>query len=54
MDCIPVAALDFVFLIKKPSKIFVFEGWKGQNPSTTFRFEGCFVENLQKPSTWRL
>ena len=27
------------------------EGWKGQNPSKTFRFEGSFVENLQKPST---
>jgi len=24
--------------------------WKGQNPSKTFRFEGSFVENLQKQS----
>ena len=54
MDCFPVVALDFVFffIIKKPSKIIVFEdfenlkkiivfeGWKGQNPSKTFRVEG--------------
>ena len=28
---------DFVFFfIKKRSKIFIFKGWKGQNPSKTF------------------
>ena len=38
-------------LLRLYSKIIRAEGWKGQNPSKTFRFEGSFVENLQKPST---
>ena len=47
-------AFYFVFFIqKKPSTIFILDGWKGQNPSKTFRFEASFVENLQKRQKWK-
>jgi len=34
-------------VLKTFNIIIVFEGWKGQNPSKTFKLEGSFVENLR-------
>ena len=39
--------IDDNSILRLYSKIIRPEGWKGQNPSKTFRFEGSFVENLQ-------